>query len=685
MLKYLSLVVSLFLISPPVFADEGMWTLNDFPVKKVKEKYGFEATHEWLENVQLSAARIAGGCSASFVSGDGLIMTNNHCARSCLEQLSKSGKDYVANGFYAKTLEDEVKCPTMEINRLTEITDVTDQVVAATQGLEAAAYNDAQKAVMSQIEKDCAFGADSIRCDVVSLYHGGKYNLYKYRRFQDVRLVMSPELSMAYFGGDPDNFMFPRYDLDLSLLRVYDEGKPFKANPYFHWSKESAKEGDLTFVTGNPGRTSRLLTVVELEFQRDVSLLYSMFSLAELRGLLTEFQNRGPEQRRISESYLKGVENSYKGIKGRLEALTSSEFFDKKRAEEAQLRKRVKAKPALQKAYGSAWDEIKAAQKRYKEIYFPFIDLERNRDWGSELYGIARTLVRAAEELPKENSKRYREFAESNLPHIKQQLFSDAPIHDDLEIAMLTYSLTKVREHLTADNPEVKRLLGVQSPAEIAEKIVHGTTLKDIAVRKKLFEGGKAAIDQSQDPMIQFARLADLDARKIRKVYEDEVESVLKRSGEKVAKAYFAVYGSGTYPDATFTLRVSYGKIQGYTENGHQVNPITTIGGAFDRNTGRDPFALPPTWIRAKADLDLTTPLNFCSTNDIIGGNSGSPVINKNAEIVGLIFDGNIQSLGGDFSFDESVNRAVAVHSAGILEALRKVYHADRIVSELTK
>lgn len=683
MVKKLILVVGLAL-SCVCLADEGMWTLNDFPVKKVKEKYGFEATPQWLEQVRLSSARLAGGCSASFVSADGLVMTNNHCARSCIEQLSKAGKDYLADGFYAKSLEDEVKCPEIEINRLVEIQDVTEKVTHATRGMEGAEFNSAQKSVMSQIEKDCSGGSDSVRCDVVTLYHGGKFNLYKYRRFQDVRLVLSPELAIGFFGGDPDNFMFPRYDLDLSLVRVYENGKPFKTDPYFHWSKKPAAEGDLTFVIGNPGHTSRLLTVAELEFQRNVSLLNSMYSLAELRGLLTEFQNRGPEQRRISESFLKGVENSYKGIKGRVEALNDATFFEKKRSEEATLRRKLKANPKLQKAYGGAWEEIRKAEARFKEIYFPYLELERNRDWSSELFGIARTLVRAGDELTKPNGKRFREFADSNLPRLKQSLFSNAPIYDELEIAMLTYSLTKVREHLTADNPVVRKILGVQSPAELAAGIVHGTGLKDIALRKKLFEGGRAAIDQSKDPMILFAKLVDEDARAIRKVYEDEVESVLKQNGEKVAKAQFAVLGSGTYPDATFTLRVSYGQIKGYSENGHTVNPLTTLGGAFERNTGREPFALPTSWLKARSELDLKTPFNFCSTNDIIGGNSGSPVINKDAEIVGLIFDGNIQSLGGDFYFDESVNRAVAVHSAGILETLKKVYHADRIVSELT-
>ncbi len=667
------------------FADEGMWLLNGFPTAKVKSKYGFEATPEWLKHVQLSSARLAGGCSGSFVSANGLVMTNHHCAHSCIEQLSKAGRDFIESGFYAKSEADEVHCPEIEVNRLEKMTDVTNEVNQATHGLEGQAFNDAQKAAFSKIEKDCSKGSDEIRCDVVTLYHGGKYHLYQYRRFQDVRLVFAPEFSMAFFGGDPDNFMFPRYDLDISLLRVYDHGKPLKNDEYFKWSTENAKEGDLTFVTGHPGSTSRLLTISELEFMRDVSLVRSIFMGSELRGNLTEFQNRGPEQKRESEGKLFSVENALKAQKGKLGALQDKAFFAKKVSEEMALRKRVNANPKLKAAYGSAWDEIAKAENEFRNIYVPLMSLENNRSFQSRLYGIAKTLVRASDELPKANEKRFREFSDSKLPGLKQDLFSEAPIYDDFEIAMLTFSLTKMRENLTADHEAVKRILGKRSPADIAESVVKGTHLNDVSIRKQLFEGGKKAIESSKDPMIQFALLVDPEARAVRKVYEDKIEPVFKKNSERIAKAQFAVYGAGAYPDATFTLRVSYGQIKGYSENGHEVKPITTIGGAFERDTGRTPFALPHTWEKAKSSLDLSTPFNFCSTNDIIGGNSGSPVINRKAEIVGLIFDGNIQSLGGDFGYDASVNRAVSVHSAGIAETLKKVYGADRIVSELTQ
>jgi hypothetical protein len=667
-------------------ADEGMWTLNGFPTAKVEKKYGFKASKEWLDHVRLSSARLAGGCSASFVSENGLVMTNHHCAHSCIEQLSKAGKDFVASGFYAKTEADEVRCPEIEVNRLVDISDVTDRIGKATHGLEGHAYNDAQKGEMSKIEKECTGGSDQVRCDVVTLYHGGKYNLYKYQRFQDVRLVFAPEFAAAFFGGDPDNFNFPRYDFDISFLRVYDKGQPLKNDQYFKWSPKNppAGEGELTFVTGHPGRTSRLLTISELEFQRDTSIPHSLIYNSELRGLLTEFQNRGPEAKRISEAKLFGVENQLKALKGKEQALLDPSFFAKKVSAEQALRKKVNSNPKWKKDFGSAWDDITKAESALREIFIPLAYLENNRAFNSRDYGIARTLVRAAVELPKPNEKRFREFADSNLPQVKQDLFSTAPIYDEFEISMLTFSLTKLREALTADNAFVKKLFGKRSPSEIAQSIVKGTKLKDIEYRKKLFEGGQKAISESNDPMIQFALMIDPEARFYRKKYEDDIEPVIKKSSEKVARAQFAIYGTDTYPDATFTLRISYGQIKGYDQASGHVNPVTTLSGAFDRDTGRDPFALPQSWLKAKSRLDLNTPLDFCSTNDIIGGNSGSPVINKDAQVVGLIFDGNIQSLGGDYGYDPSVNRAVAVHSSGILEIVEKIYGADRIVKDLT-
>jgi hypothetical protein len=522
---------------------------------------------------------------------------------------------------------------------------------------------------------------------VVTLYQGGKYNLYKYRRFQDVRLVFAPEHAIAFFGGDPDNFEFPRYDLDLSFLRVYDGAKPVskpvKTEHYFKWSQSGVKEGDLTFVSGHPGGTSRGLTVAELEYRRDVMLPRLIATYAELRGMLAEFQNRGPEQKRISNNMLFGVENMLKVMKGRQEALVNKEFFAQKVAVEQELRKKVESDPEMKKKYGAAWEEIARAQAHLANIRKDLAYMEQGSGFSSQLFSIARHLVRASEELPRENPQRLREYTDAALPQLKAQLLSKAPIYPELEIARLTFSLTKLREELGAAHPFVKKVLGKESPRTLATRVIKGSKLADPKVREALFKGGKAAIAASKDPMIQLAALVDPDARSIRKEYEEQVEAVIRKNGELVAKAKFDVYGTGIYPDATFSLRLSYGAVKGYLEDGKQVQPLTVMGGAYERHTGEEPFALPASWLKSQKVLNLGTPMNFVSTNDIIGGNSGSPVINKDAEVVGLIFDGNIQSLGGDYGFDESVNRAVSVHSEAIIEALTKVYGTTRILEEL--
>jgi hypothetical protein len=661
-----------------------MWLLNDFPSDRLAKLHGFAPTQEWLDHVRLSAVRLAGGCSGSFVSPTGLVMTNHHCASRCIEQLSTAKKDYIASGFYAKSEKDEVKCPEIEINELVAITDVTDRVTLASRGLEGARYNEANKAEQSRIEKECAT-TDDVRCDVVSLYHGGRYHLYKYQRFQDVRLVFAPEFATAFFGGDPDNFMFPRYDLDVSFLRVYKDDKPLQPQHYFAWSPAGAKPDDLTFVAGHPWATDRGLTVAELEFQRDVAQPARLLRLAEARGLITEFQTRGAEPKRISGRALFSIENSLKAVKGRVDALRDPDVFGTKVAAEKELRAKIASDPGLGQAYGGAWEALAEAQRKFRTIMKPYQMLEQGSGFWSELFEQARRIVRAAEELPKPNEKRLREFVDSQLPAQKQKLLSTAPIYDELEITTLTHSLTKLREELGPDDPVVGKVLGKESPREVATRLVKGTRLKDLKFRKALFEDGEKAVSASKDPMIAFARLVEPDARAIRKTFEDDIESVSKKNHELVAKAQFAIYGTSVYPDATATLRLSFGQVRGWEEAGKPVAPVTTFAGAFDRATGRDPFALPESWLKKKSNVDLSTPLNFSSTNDIIGGNSGSPVIDKEARIVGLVFDGNIHSLGGDYAYDPKDNRMVAVHSAAIAHALDKIYGAGRIVNELKR
>ncbi|MBX7096602.1 MAG: S46 family peptidase [Myxococcaceae bacterium] len=681
MSRSLKLAAVLSVLALPAFADEGMWLLNSFPAEAMKKKYGSAPTQDWLDHVRLSAVRLAGGCSASIVSETGLVMTNHHCVHSCVQDLSTPKQDFVKNGWFAKTQKDEKACPGMEINQLVEMTDVTKQVQEATKGVDDAKFNEVQKAKLAELEKACGT-SDELRCEVISLYRGGRFELYKYRRFQDVRLVFAPEVAIAFFGGDPDNFNFPRYDLDSAFVRVYGkDGAPMKMDHYLKWSSELPKEDDLAFVVGNPGGTSRLLTVSQLEFDRDVKWPAGLTRLSELRGMLHEYAHRGAEQQRHSEDTLFYVENAIKAYKGRHQALADKAFFEGRVAAEKAFRAKIDANPELKKQYGGVWDSISATEEKARLLRKSYATLETTNS--SELLGFARTLLRSGDELPKPNGERLKEFSDARLPQLKQSITKKAPIYDEFETMMLGWQLTKLREELGADNAVVKKIFGKQSPEALAAAAVKGTKLKDEKVRAALFEGGKAKIDAAKDPMIELARLYDADARAVRKQWEAEVEGPLKKQGELLAKANFALNGTSSYPDATFTQRISYGTIKGFKDDTGDYRPFTTLAGAFERHTGADPFALPKTWLDAKSKLLLETPFNLCTTNDIIGGNSGSPMVNAKGEVIGLVFDGNIHSLGGEYGFDEKLNRAVAVHSAAITEALEKIYGAKRLVDEL--
>lgn len=681
-MRHFALVVLVVSLASSAHAEEGMWTFNRFPSERVKEAYGFAPDQAWLDHVRLASVRLAQGCSASFVSPDGLVMTNHHCVHACVEELSTPKKDYVANGFWAKTQADEIACPNLEVNQLVQITDVTARVMKAAEGLGDAAANEAKKAEMSKIEKECATSAE-LRCDVVALYNGGVYDLYTYKRHQDVRLVWAPELAIAFFGGDPDNFMFPRHDLDASFVRVYEGGKPAKVEHWLKWSKDGSKEGELTFVAGNPGSTSRLDTVAEVLATRDQSLLTRLMYLSEMRGALVEYARRGKEQARHSTSLLLSIENGLKAYRGEAEALFAPGFMDALKKNEDALRAKVMADKALAQKYGGAWDAIAQALDKARPLQKRYTMLEGGTGFRSDLFSYARALVRAADELPKPNEKRLREFTDGRIPGLQQRLFAPAPVFPELEIFRLAFGLSKMRELLGPDDPTVREVLGSESPDQLAARLVKGSKLGDPKVRKQLFEGGAAAIAASKDPMIQLARLVDAPSRALRKQMEDEVEAPIRTHHEHIAAARFAIFGTNTYPDATFTPRLSYGSVKGWVEDGRDIKPYTTFGSTFERHTGAAPFALPKSWLAAKGTLDLTTPMNLCTTNDIIGGNSGSPMFNRDAEIVGLIFDGNIHSLGGDYGFDEKLNRAVAVDSRAIIYALEKVYRADRLVAEL--
>lgn len=671
-------------IAAPALADEGMWTYDNFPAAKMRAKYGWAPDAAWLEHARLGSIRLTLGCSASLVSPDGLVMTNHHCVRDCVSELADAQHDYVANGFTAATAAEEKKCPAMEANQLVKITEVTSQIEAATAGKSDRAFHEAERAAKAKIESACGTAAD-VRCEVVTLYQGGVYDLYKYKRYQDVRVVFAPEEDAAFFGGDPDNFTFPRYDLDAAFVRIYDNGAPLHTDVFLKFAAKGVKRGDIAFTSGNPGSTERDDTLAQLEFQRDAAQPFILDLFSELRGVLSEFATKGPEQARTSKTLLFEIENSLKAIKGRQLALVEGPLIADKARTEKEFRRRVAADPKLAKQYGGAWNAVAGAVAHQRNIYVRNSLLERFPQWMSELLGHTAALNRYAAEIGKPDGQRLEEFSDANFPALRQQIVSPAPIHADLEKTVLAWWLTKVREYLGTSDPDVRALLGKNSPEEIADALVSGTKLSEAPLRAKLLGGGASAIDAYHDPLIDFARTLDVPARAVRADNENNVKAVITKNAALIAKARFALEGKGTYPDATFTLRLSYGAVAGYEEKGRAVAPTTNFAGAYAHATGRDPFKLPDSWITAQKAVDPNAQLNFVSTNDIIGGNSGSPVIGRNGEVIGLIFDGNIQSLGGDFGYDGGQNRAIAVDVTGISEALKNIYHADRLVKELTQ
>jgi hypothetical protein len=684
------LVIACAMVTPMLHADEGMWLFTNPPSKQLKEKYKFEVNDKWLEHVQKASVRFNNGGSGSFVSPDGLILTNHHVGADSLEKLGGDKHDYLKEGFYAKTRDEEMKCVDLELNVLMKIEDVTDKVKAAvTPDLSPEKAAAARRDAMARIEKD-ATDKTKLRCDVVTLYQGGEYHLYQYKKYTDVRVVFAPEQQIAFFGGDPDNFEYPRFDLDICIFRVYEDGKPAKIEHYLKWSKDGAKDNELVFVSGHPGRTRRLTTVAELEYLRDTEYPYVLQRLNRAEVLLLSFSGRSAKNAQEAKETLFGVQNSRKARIGGLGGLLDPQLMAAKKAQEDKL-KSAAEKDSSFKKNGSPWDKIAAAMKVRTKNLHRFTVLEGRAGFNSDLYGIGRTLLRAGDERPKPNGERLREFGESRQESLKFQLFSEAPIYEDFEIVKLTDSLTFLAGELGADDPLVKKVLNGKSPADRAAELVMGTKLKDVAVRKKLWEGGKDAVAAAKDPMIELARLVDADARAVRKVMENEVDEVLQQAYADIAKLKFKEEGTSTYPDATFTLRLSYGVVKGFEENGKKVPFETKLGGIFERakaNNYKEPFDLPERWLKVEKDsnakLKLDTPFNFVCTADIIGGNSGSPVINKDAEVVGLIFDGNIQSLVLDFAFTETQARAVSVHSQGIIEALRHVYNANNLADELT-
>jgi hypothetical protein len=675
------------LLALPLVADEGMWLFNRTPNAIFKQRYGFTPTQAWLDHLQKSSIRFNSGGSGSFVSANGLALTNHHVGLDCLAKISTKGHDYVTTGYYAKTQADEVKCVDLELNVLQSIEDVTARVNASvTPGMTTAAAQAARRGVMSAIEQE-SVQKSGLRSDVVTLFQGGEYHLYRYKKYTDVRLVFAPEVGIAFFGGDPDNFEYPRYDLDVCFFRAYENDKPVHPADYLKWSASGAKDGDLVFVSGHPGSTSRLNTLTHLQFFRDVAYQFTLTLLRRREVLLTNYAQRSIENDRRAHDELFGVKNSRKAYLGRIAGLQDPAVLKIKADSEAALRQKVTADPQLSTAYGDAWQNVDAAIAAYRPIYTEFRFVEGGLAFNSALFQTARTLLRLADESAKPNGERLREYRESNMPSLKQGLYSEAPIYEDLETVTLADSLSNWLE-VAPNDPLVQQVLAGKSPQERASELVRTTKLRDVAARKALGEGGKAAVDASTDPMIQAARMVDARARELRKQYDDNIAEVLRQSYAKIANAQFKTSGGDTYPDATFTLRLSYGTVKSFMENGKEVASSTTVGDTFEHaaehgNEGE--FKLPKSWMEKKALLDDDkTPYNFVMTADIIGGNSGSPVVNRDNEFVGIIFDGNIESLPWDYQFDDRQGRAVAVHSAGILDALRKVYGVPGLVKELT-
>ncbi|WP_225863338.1 S46 family peptidase [Ideonella benzenivorans] len=670
---------------PPLAASamEGMWTLDNLPKATLAQKYGFTPDDAWVNKVMHSAARMAGGCSTSFVSAGGLVLTNHHCVDSCLGDLSRPGQDLRRSGFIAQRPEEERQCPGMELNRLEQITDVSATFAQATAGKTGQAYTEAVNATRARLESACVNGKDAtVRCDVVTLYQGGARHLYRYHRYQDVRLAFAPEVAIGAFGGDPDNFDFPRYDLDMGLLRVYENGHPAATPEFFPLNPRGPEAGELVITAGNPGRTQRLLTVAQLETLRDVDLPQRLLREAEQRGLLNQYGTEGPEQDRLARKALRWIENGFKAQYGQLETLRDPEVMARKQAEEAALRQFAANQPNLKDTLG-AWDDIARAARVYREIQPHLAYTEGAQGYWTDYHGWARTLVRAATERAKPSGERLPEFADAALLATERHLLAPKPVAPALEKVKLAWSLAQMRQWLGADDPLVRQVLGRKSPQALATELVDGTTLGDPKVRQALWQGGAAAIAASQDPFIRLALATDAQARALRAREENEVEAVQTRAAEQIARVRFARTGTSVYPDATFSLRLSFGEIRGFKKNGQPVAPFTEIGGTFARATGEDPFALPQSWLTAQPALNPAQRFNMVSTNDIIGGNSGSPLINRRGELVGLIFDGNLGSLGGAYWYDEADNRAVSVHAGAILETLDKVYHADRLVQEL--
>jgi hypothetical protein len=665
----------------PAQADEGMWTFHGFPLDKANGTLKTKLDQAWLDRVRTATVRLA-NCTGSFVSADGLILTNHHCVAGCLAELSSKEKSYLEDGFLAKTRAEEKKCATQVVDVLTQMDDITAKVNAATAGKDEKSANDVRKATLTQLEKECE-DATKLKCQAVTLYEGGQYWLYKYKRYTDVRLAFAPESDIAAFGGDPDNFQFPRWCLDMGILRAYENDKPAKPASVIKINFAGPAVGDPVFVPGHPGNTNRLLTLAQLKQQRNIDLPQWLLRYSEIRGRLIQFGEQSATNERISHDLLQNLENGIKVRRKMLDALHEDALLERKAADEAALRKGLASNTAAGIA-GDPWRDIENALAVEREITLPVTWIENGAGFQGRLVNYARTLVRGAAERAKPNAERFREFTDGALKRVEQQLAAPVPVYPELEELRLAQGLERMREWLGPDHPLVRKLLATEAPKDLAKRLTTTTKLGDAAERTRLWEGGSAAIASSTDPLIALARDVEPFARELRKRFEDQVEAPVRVAQEKIAKVRFATYGTSVYPDATFTLRLNYGTVGAWVENGKPVDPVTRLSRAFERATGASPFRIPDSWQKVKGQLDMNTPFNVATNSDIVGGNSGSALVSAQGELVGLLFDGNIHSISGNYWFDTEKNRAIAVHPAIMREALTKVYGADGLMKELT-
>jgi hypothetical protein len=668
-----------------VAADEGMWTLDNVPRDTIARKYHVTLTDQWLQHLQQSVVRLESGCTGSFVSGDGLILTNHHCSAECLTDLSTTQRDLIAQGFVAAKREEEVRCPGQQVSVLMATENVTPQVTKAMTGVATAQIATARNKTLTDLEGQCEDAATKAgaprKCEAVTLYQGGQYWLYKYKRYDDIRLTFAPEAAVAAFGGDPDNFQFPRWCLDMSLLRAYENGRPAATPEHLTINWSGAMDGEPVFIAGHPGTTQRLMTTAQLKTQRDLYLPFWLLRYSELRGRLLQFSKTSAEAQRTAKEYLDSIENSHKVRRMQLFSLLDDRLMDQHAADERKLRATLQARGA--KSALAAWDDISRAEQRYRDILIPYTFLEGAAGFNSDLFLYARQIVRAADERAKPNASRLREYTDAALAQLKGQLEAPRPIEAAVEQVRLSFSLERMREYLGPDHPVIKAVFGTAGPDDRAKELITRSTLADAAARVKLYEGGQAAVAASTDPLIVLARAVDGESRRLRTIYENEVDGPERRAQQAIADARFKVYGTRVYPDATFTLRLTYGAVDGWTEAGARVDPFTHLDRMYARATGAPPFALPKSWLDAKSHLDLNTRANFVGTTDIIGGNSGSPMVNAKGEVVGLVFDGNIHSISGSYWFDAAQNRTVAVHPQFIRAGLTQVYKADALATEL--